>query len=112
MTRIKVDFNNLVRQGQVRASLRHADGDVRVGDTVEAFDDSDDLVVEATVMEVDKNRVYLEPHWEPAGSGTHSRVKIAGFCLQTFNSTYSALRPVKYSPQVPTRVSEGVLVTS
>lgn len=68
MTRIKVDFNNLVRQGQVRASLRHADGELVQGQTVEAFDPTEDLSYEATVVQIDKEsgRVYLDPHWEAA----------------------------------------------
>lgn len=68
MTRIKVDFNNLVRHGQIRASLRHVQGDIAEGDTVEAFDPAEDLSYEATVVEIDEStgRIYLDPHWEPA----------------------------------------------
>lgn len=67
MTKIKVDFNNLARQGRVRTSLRHADGDVVEGQVVEAFDPAEGLRYPATVVEIDQasGRIYLEPHWEP-----------------------------------------------
>jgi hypothetical protein len=70
MTRIKVDFNNLARGGQVRASLRNADGDIVEGQLVEAFDPDEDLVFLATVTEIDeaKGRVYLSPQWEPTAT--------------------------------------------
>ncbi len=101
MTRIKVDFNKLVRNGQVRASLRHADGELRQGDIVEAFDPSEDMSYEATVTEVDEanGRVYLQPHWEPAGP---TQVW-AGWTFQWTNSVreaHSATTYVYGEPQI------------
>ncbi len=72
MTRIKVDFNNLVRDGQIRAYRDDAEGgQLAVGDVVEAYDPAEDLSYEARVMEVDTatGLVYLLPHWEPVEDG-------------------------------------------
>lgn len=115
MIRIKVDFNNLVRQGQVRASVRHADGEVNEGQTVEAFDPAEGLSYEATVVEIDEasGRVYLEPHWEPtADRPTKRRVRIYSHpSMQTVNGTNTTVRRLHYDPPPPaTRVAEGVLV--
>jgi hypothetical protein len=66
MITIRADFNSLVRDGLVRASLRRASGDVGVGDRVLAVDPGDGSFF-ATVESVDlpRGRVYLRMHWEP-----------------------------------------------
>ena len=69
MTRIKVDFNNLVREGQIRAYVDDVEGGKpEVGDVIEAYDPAEDMSYEATVVELDSASgvVYLAPHWEPA----------------------------------------------
>jgi hypothetical protein len=116
--RVKVDFNNLARGGQVRASLRHLEGEVHLGDVIEAYDPADDLVVEATVMDIDleRKRMYLQPHWEPAAKSSEGvgrfRVRETGFCLAGGSSTnYTGPRLLKTTPKGVTRVYEGPLVT-
>ena len=116
--RVKVDFNRLVRGGQVRASLRHVEGDLQPGDMVTAYDPSEDLIVEATVMEVDleRKRVYLLPHWDAADEidlpTARVRLVAVGVGLQTLNGTTSAVRLPKYHTHAAsTSVTEGVLVS-
>ena len=118
MTRIKVDFNNLARNGQVRASLRNADGDVREGDLVEAFDPDDDLTYDATVVEVDegRGRVYLQPHWEPAVPSDQLRPWIASAVQVTSSvlKAVSATTVVYRAPHVtrtPPPATVGTLTT-
>lgn len=114
MTRIEVDFNNLVRQGQVCGSLRRVEGDIAEGQTVEVFDPAEDLSYEATVVEVDREsgRVYLQPHWEPAAQGAevigHVRVRQTGLCLAGVSTTnYARPRLLKITPRGLIRVADG-----
>lgn len=117
MTRIKVDFNNLVRQGQVRGSLRRVEGDIAEGQTVEAFDPAEGLSYEATVVEIDRShgRVYLQPHWEPAVAvievAGHARIRQSGFCLAGVSTTnYAGPRLLKTTPRSVIRVGDGALI--
>jgi hypothetical protein len=67
-TRVRVDFNSRGAGGTVRASKRRADGQLTVGDIVEAYDPAEpDMTFDATVAEVDEEsgRVLLDVHWEP-----------------------------------------------
>jgi hypothetical protein len=69
MTRVKVDFNALVRDGLLKASGRRSSGQLRVGHRVEVFDPSEPgMVFEADVVEynAETQRALLNVHWEPA----------------------------------------------
>jgi len=68
VVRVRVDFNSRGPRGTVRASLRRADGPVRLGDTVVAYDPhEDDMAFEATVASIDESggRVLLDVMWQP-----------------------------------------------
>lgn len=76
MTRIRVDFNRMVRNGLVKSSRRRADGPLREGDTVTAYDpDDDEMEFPAVVAQVDEGSgaVFLSVQWEPT-----SRVRLVG----------------------------------
>lgn len=65
MTRVKVDFNNLVRGGQVRVSLRRVEAELTLGEMVEVFDPDAELECLAVVADIDRDagRLYLSPLW-------------------------------------------------
>jgi hypothetical protein len=64
-----VDFNARARHGLVKASPRHADGPVMVGDRVRALDpDEPDMAFQATVQSIEDGRMYLEVDWQPEAS--------------------------------------------
>lgn len=65
MTKIRVDFNRRGRDGLVIGSIKRAEGELAVGDVVEAYQPDDDLSFGATVVEVDdRGRVFLDMKWE------------------------------------------------
>lgn len=101
MTRVRVDFNNLVRDGQVRASLRNVEGHIAEGDLVEAYDPEEQLSYEAAVASIDKDRgrVYLVPHWEKALANAEAAWSVT---IGRANEGSGVDRRVKYTPQVPT----------
>ncbi|MDK3256190.1 hypothetical protein [Blastococcus capsensis] len=60
---IHVDFNDLVRGGQVLGYLDQVDGEIAVGDEVVAVDDAEGLTFGATVGAIEDDEVYLLMHW-------------------------------------------------
>ena len=67
MTRIGVDFNRRVHGGLVRAISRRADGELRLGGRVEAFDFTDpDMSFTATIVDLTDDQALLEVDWAPA----------------------------------------------
>ena len=107
MTKVRVDFNNLVRHGQVRASLRHVEGEISIGDVVEAYDPDEGLSYAASVADIDKarGRLYLEPHWEPRIEALAMPWALA---LGQPNQGPGGPLRVRYTPAVP--VAGGTLV--
>ena len=71
MTRIRVDFNNLARGGQVRVSLRRVAETLTPGDFVEVYDPDAELECQAVVMDVDRGagQLYLRPLWGEQEAG-------------------------------------------
>ena len=84
MRTVEVDFNNLTKDGRVRASQRRADGPVSSGDVVSAIDSAEDMRFEATVVEVRPDgRLVLDVHWEPV--------------VPAFRLTHNHIRPNRWT---------------
>lgn len=69
MTRVRVDFNSRGPEGTVRGSRRRADGDFKIGDTVELFDPAEEsMAFAATVADLDAEtgKALFRVAWEPA----------------------------------------------
>jgi hypothetical protein len=76
MITVIVDFNARARHGLVKASPRHADGPVMVGDRVRAVDpDEKGMSFEATVRSIEDGRMYLDVDWEPASQSPRAVVE-------------------------------------
>lgn len=76
MTKIRVDFNRRAKNGQVIGSARRADGDLAVGDRVQAEQPEDDMAFDAIVAAIDeRGRVFLDMLWEPAAVRVAAQVK-------------------------------------
>jgi hypothetical protein len=66
VTRIKVDFNSVGRDGMIKGSRRRADGDVHLGDTVGLFDPGEPgMIFDAVVESVSEDGgLLLRVRWE------------------------------------------------
>ena len=64
VARIRIDSNDLVRGGLVRAYLSSTDAALEIGDPVIAADCADCRDIHATVVAVEGQKVYLDLDWE------------------------------------------------
>jgi hypothetical protein len=76
-TRIEVDFNSRDAAGMVPALVEDAEGPLRVGDFVEAFDDEGYRCL-SVVASVQGDMLALDPVWNAFAAPDEARVVIAG----------------------------------
>ena len=77
MTRIEVDFNSRDGEGMVPALAEDADGPMRVGDAVEAYDDEGYRCL-AVVVARAGDIVALDPVWRAFAAPSEARVILIG----------------------------------
>lgn len=76
-TRIEVDFNSRDDAGRVPASLSGVEGPLRVGETIEAYDDDGNrCLVIVTSMSV--GAIALNPVWRTFSARDESRLVVTG----------------------------------
>ncbi|SNR73153.1 hypothetical protein [Blastococcus mobilis] len=84
-TRVRVDFNSVTKDGQVKATVRRADGPLAEGDAVIAYDPAEHSSHPAVVASInpDTERVLLAVDWEHAARDRSNKLsaKTAGICL-------------------------------
>lgn len=104
-TRIEVDFNTRDDHGFVAALLADADGPVRVGDEVQAYDEEGYRCL-AIVTAVAASHVSLDPLWQAFAAPGESRLVIApapGVWVDWKNGLTVALRaPTAFRVNAPT----------
>ncbi len=62
--RIEIDLNSRTEEGYVPAYLADADGYVKVGDIVTAFESEDEVAAPAVVRKVAHGCAYLQVDWD------------------------------------------------
>lgn len=82
ITRIEVDFNDRDEQGMIPASPADAEGPLRRGAWVDAFDDEGNQCL-VTVVKVTPDMASLVPNWNTFIEPGESRVLIAGADYQS-----------------------------
>jgi hypothetical protein len=81
-TRIEVDFNDRDDQGLIPANTADAEGPLRRGVWVDAFDDEGYHCL-ATVARLTSSVVTLQPNWNTFVEPGESRVLVAGADYQS-----------------------------
>jgi hypothetical protein len=73
MIRIEVDFNSRDGHGMLPAAIADADGDVRVGDFVEAFD-TEGYSCPGVVARLANESIAIDPVWRAFAAPQEARV--------------------------------------
>lgn len=76
-TRVEVDFNSRDDAGRVPASLSEVEGPLRVGETVEAYDDDGNRCL-VIVTSLSGRAIALDPVWRTFSSRDESRLVVTG----------------------------------